>query len=143
MKDNVTFETAVRLKEAGFPQPKPDFGQVWHNPDFGLFVVGAIIEGAALIFYEDGDYIFKKEVPFFQECAFAPTATDILRELPGCILSVEDFYRDTLVVGLFYEVWKTGRLLSDHANPAESAADAWLKLNPKIKKDFIRQTDEE
>lgn len=28
--DIVSFETAKKLKEAGFPQPSPEFGQMWY-----------------------------------------------------------------------------------------------------------------
>jgi hypothetical protein len=30
MKNVVSFETAKRLKNAGFPQPNYEFGQVWY-----------------------------------------------------------------------------------------------------------------
>ena len=29
--NTVSFETAKRLKEAGFPQPDPEFGQFWYH----------------------------------------------------------------------------------------------------------------
>lgn len=133
MKDIVTFEKAVRLKEAGFPQPKPDFGQVWHNPDFGLFVVG--IKWFAdnreyRIFYPGtGKSVLKSEAMFLK-CAFAPTATDILREL-----------RDGSNIGIMgkrflcyspdfeHGIDHPGTPIND--NPAEAVAEAWLKLNEK------------
>lgn len=31
----VNFETARALKEAGFPQPKFQFGQIWYNSSGG------------------------------------------------------------------------------------------------------------
>ena len=39
----VTFETAVKLKEAGFPQPDPKIGQVWYffqKPRMGILSDG-------------------------------------------------------------------------------------------------------
>ena len=30
MRNILTCETAFKLKDAGFPQPKPDAGQVWY-----------------------------------------------------------------------------------------------------------------
>lgn len=144
MKDIVTFETAVRLRDAGFPQPTPEFGQKWYNPDYGLFVVGFIDApyAHATIFYDSVSCVFRKNIPNFSGCAFAPTATDILREL-----------RDGSNIGIMgkrflcyspdfeHGIDHPGTPIND--NPAEAVAEAWLKLNPKIKKDFIRQTDEE
>ena len=133
MKDIVTFETAVRLKEAGFPQPQPGAGQWWHNPDFGLFVVG--IKWFAdnreyRIFYPGtGKSVLKSEAMFLK-CAFAPTATDILREL-----------RDGSNIGIMgkrflcyssdfeHGIDHPGTPIND--NPAEAVAEAWLKLNEK------------
>ena len=131
MKDIVTLETAVRLKEAGFPQPQPGAGQWWHNPDFGLFVVG--IKWFAdnreyRIFYPGtGKSVLKSEAMFLK-CAFAPTATDILREL-----------RDGSNIGIMgkrflcyspdfeHGIDHPGTPIND--NPAEAVAEAWLKLN--------------
>jgi len=131
MKDIVTFETAVRLKEAGFPQPQPGAGQWWHNPDFGLFVVG--IKWFAdnreyRIFYPGTGKTVLKSEAMFLKCAFAPTATDILREL-----------RDGSNIGIMgkrflcyspdfeHGIDHPGTPIND--NPAEAAAEAWLKLN--------------
>jgi len=133
MKDIVTFETAVRLKEAGFPQPQPGAGQWWHNPDFGLFVVG--IKWFAdnreyRIFYPGTGKTVLKSEAMFLKCAFAPTATDILREL-----------RDGSNIGIMgkrflcyspdfeHGIDHPGTPIND--NPAEAAAEAWLKLNEK------------
>lgn len=125
MKDIVTFETAVRLKEAGFPQPAPEAGQFWYGKN----------REVGYIFYHERLALLSGDIVYFdapEKCVFAPTATDILREMPGCILAVENLYKETAIVGVYYEVLKTGRLLSDHGNPAEAVAEAWLKLNEKI-----------
>ncbi len=153
MKDIVSYETAVRLKEAGFPQPKPDFGQVWHNPDFGLFVVGikwfADNREYRIFYPRTGKTVLKSEAMFLK-CAFAPTATDILREMPNYyyIRKYKHQTNDIQIFSIFCEEQNADDDLSQIAkgvsqNPGEAAAEAWLKLNPKIKKDFIRQTDEE
>jgi len=122
-----SFETAVRLKESGFPQPTPEAGQFWYNPNGILFVVYLVHEIVEL--YEIG-----RRNPsighYWEDWTFAPTATDILRELGPLF----DLSYDCA------EFWcgdKKGW------NPAEAAAEAWIKLNPKIKEDFIRQTEEE
>ena len=85
---HVTFDTAKRLKEAGFPQMEPEFGQVWYDTN----------EMPCLIFEGDSmknvwtacpgrDYGQRVHVGTLKRnYTFAPTATDILRELP------ESFY---------------------------------------------------
>ena len=39
MNNIASFQTAVKLKEAGFPQPGPDFSQIWYNDDGTAFLV--------------------------------------------------------------------------------------------------------
>lgn len=85
MKDIITFETAVRLKEAGFPQPAPEVGQVWYNNDFGPFFVGKLwMADRRLrnIFYPNTGKVVNKEIRLFPDFVFAPTATDIIRMIP-------------------------------------------------------------
>lgn len=38
MKNIVSFETAKRLRSAGFPQPKPEAGQFWFDPYGDLYI---------------------------------------------------------------------------------------------------------
>lgn len=136
MKDIVIFETAVRLKEAGFPQPTPEFGQEWYNPEYGLFVVGFIDApyARATIIYNNKSCVFSKNLPNFSDCVFAPTATDILRELSSdCVLGTKK------LGGWICGSWRL--ISSDHMKffvagmhdeaPAEAPAEAWLKLNEK------------
>lgn len=118
MKDTATFETAARLKEAGFPQPTPEAGQFWYNPDFGPFLVGKLwmVDGRLRnIFYPDTGKVVNKEIRLFPDCVFAPTATDILRELGPLF----DLSYDCA------EFWCGDK---KDWNPAEAAAEAWLKL---------------
>jgi hypothetical protein len=128
MKDTVTFETAVRLKEAGFPQPTPEAGQWWYNPNGILFVVYLVHELVEL--HELG----RRNTSighYWEDWTFAPTATDILRELSSdCVLGTKKLggwicgswrlissdYMKFFVAGMHDE------------NPAEAAASAWLKL---------------
>ncbi len=122
MKDIVTFETAVRLKEAGFPQPFPQAGMFGYNDAGYLFVkthdghtsnnrYGSVLLNGG----NDNITLSKNDFKFV---VFAPTATDILRELGPLF----DLSYDCA------EFWcgdKKGW------NPAEAAAEAWLKLNDK------------
>lgn len=133
MKDITTFETAARLKEAGFSQPTPEAGQWWYNPDIGIFLTGKLSPYGRErhIYYPDTGNVFFKNQLLFPDCVFAPTATDILRELSSdCVLGTKKLggwicgswrlissdYMKFFVAGMHDE------------NPAEAAASAWLKL---------------
>lgn len=132
MKDIVSYETAVRLKEAGFPQPTPEAGQVWYH---GLLKKDAAVlianfkthdgsqPSSTLYFLNgSGSSIVTKVA---EESIYAPTATDILRELPSYSLFFSSLTRQW--VGAFDEMAIT---YNEH-NPAEAAAEAWLKINEK------------
>ncbi len=121
MKNIVSFETARALKEAGFPQPGPEWGQFWcnqHGETRSLTI--SMLEK----FQSDG----------YDLMTFAPTATDILIYLPGKML-VPEKETDSVPAknfGIFYmddrarDDWETKHW---HTNPAESCAAAWLDLN--------------
>ncbi len=135
MKDIVTFETAVRLKEAGFPRPLPQAGMFGYNDAGHLFVrthdghtsnnrYGSVLLNGG----NDNITLSKNDFKFV---VFAPTATDILRELSSdCVLGTKK------LGGWICGSWRL--ISSDHMkffvagmhdeNPAEAAASAWLKL---------------
>lgn len=113
---HVTFETAKRLEAAGFPQPERRRFEFWYTKD------GYITPLA--IDLKDG------VAPMW--CYFAPTATDILKELGAkfAILydnTLEQFrtirHTDTLS-------WQP-RVVRGWENPAECAAMAWLQIHEK------------
>lgn len=54
MKDIVTAETALELKNAGFPQPAPEFGQTWYSKNGTKFLVYAVDGKRADIISESG-----------------------------------------------------------------------------------------
>lgn len=64
MKDYVDFQTAVALRDAGFPQPKPGFGQVWYLEHNQKPVLIGSAEGFVTNFYDRvfaprlGDFLF-------------------------------------------------------------------------------------
>ena len=125
MKNVVSFETARRLKEAGFKQPRPEFGQVWFDQD-GAYVIGNvkndIISGA----WSAGDCFTDASISSMLADVFAPTATDILEQLPHnfCIRGKSVF---SLEPGDAYNIGR--QFYAD--NPAEAAALAWLAINEK------------
>lgn len=92
MSDFVSFEIAKRLKDAGFPQPKPAFGQAWYDGISGtIFLVVETFDDNPEPFngiwiIEKGGDIQHAERDMFDGFLYAPTITDILRELPGACL---------------------------------------------------------
>jgi len=130
----VSFETAVKLKEAGFPQPEPKRGQIWWYPDdYNGDVYGVIITRNTQCpecVHFDGEFgsdtLSRQE---FKDLAFAPTATDILVDLGYnfslSVLSDGNWFCDNQADES--DAWQ-------HENPAEACALAWLGKNKKTKK---------
>lgn len=116
MKDELSFQTALALKEAGFPQPDPQPGQIWYDGALkvmvrrGKDVVLTYMSGAEL--YKFSDSIFP---------VFAPSVADLLRELPNLSLS--------FAMGVFLVYG--GGVSSCRENAAELLAAAWLEKNKK------------
>lgn len=141
MKDYATYETAVRLKEAGFPQPAPEAGQVWYLPigvgRYGIFCCYGVDVSEKMPLYLFATSI-KKDIFYIRQtakwryqmdsCFFAPTAMDILKVIGG------DY-------GLFstphgFEIWRVAygfreEFIVKNKNPAEAAAQAFLNLKAK------------
>lgn len=107
----VSIETAVRLEAAGFQQPEFAFGQLWEVPNSHEWA----FVGTAQF------HLMKQH--FAKEIIFRPTATDILRELPGYPPNIE-------WTGYSYMV-NAGRIRKIDDNAAEAAAIAWLEINEK------------
>lgn len=81
MQNFVSFETAKRLKQAGFPQPEYETGQFWYGDTGKLCVIthaGEYLTGFTVLngLREIWDLEGKDS-----DAVFAPTATDILREI--------------------------------------------------------------
>lgn len=116
----VTFETAKRLAEAGFPQPEHehDKERFWYQRDGSLIFLGHTVDDHCEPI-EGGSY-------------FAPTATDILRELPGYALALLLSYRHQTGEAWFcWDIDQAETFFSHPTNPAEAAAEAWLYENDK------------
>lgn len=128
MKKVVKHKTAIELKQAGFPQPKPAFGQIWYDSDGTPCVV----------FTETGDFVTNDGTVFSplstDNLYFAPDATEILNNIP--LKSLTFFPGDGIddpwwQVEFFDEIKPTGNMLAEHANPAEACAATWLSLIKK------------
>lgn len=126
--DIVTFETAKRLKEAGFPQPIVRFGQAWYMDD--RRVVICIIRESGRIGFVDGIKIREATQAIISlfDMVFAPTAADVFRLLPA----------DTLVSrerGDLFAVLRDSRDMEDgivsvlNTSLSEALAFRWLQHN--------------
>ena len=123
----VTRQTAIRLKNAGFPQPAPAMGQIWYDA-FGVarFVRG---RGVAFTLFNCNTGVVNlllEGSTFWEEAVFAPTVADILPLLPTT-------YRIGAGGGDFV-VWEMVDEDTDYAsvfnnNADEAAALAWLDIN--------------
>lgn len=134
MNNVTTFETAQRLKAAGFPQPEIKVGQFWYNPDrelaaithiqpVGFVFIGSLREVWSITQDAESDAAFNS---YF----YAPTTTDILRELGhewdiGYTKQNSDFPNTWMVLHEYKSIHFT------HTNPAEAAALAYLSLHEK------------
>lgn len=133
MKNTVTFETAVRLKEAGFPQPVPDFGQTWLAEKETIILGGkskAFPTRRLCVSDGSSDLVFTDEW-ISENMVFAPTATDILAELPDFFYIRKGTYNGNPIFTIFEERMPDvpSMLVSkwvDH-NPHEAAALPYLE----------------
>lgn len=123
----VTFETAKRLKEAGFPQPELHDEQFWYNEQGNIVCFGHSVDNW-------GEIDYGVDV-------FAPTAIDIMLEL-----GVE--YVLWYDNGPKMTQWlcaKTGNTLREAGKPflhkiaGEAAALAWLAAKSA---DNVRRPDD-
>lgn len=121
MKNNVTPQTAFRLKAAGFPQPQPEFGQVWANESIHRFIIDSKFgEGRYNVSFP---VVTGTRVVSIDPCAYCPDATDIMREMEIISMSFSARYNKWYVGA----VW--GINLGINEYPAEAAAMAWLAQN--------------
>ena len=131
MKNVVSFETAKALRDAGFSIPEPNHGQFWYLEYTGELEV---------ITFVGGNGVHRMYIPFLKgmnSCAkdaflngsvFAPTATDIMKEL-GRHFSMSIDYIGWIVRHHDLSEHGVGRHV--HENPAEACALAWLELKKK------------
>ena len=124
--DILTFKTAIRLKEAGFPQPEFAPGQFWYDQNGLSFVIR---NNAGILTAVWFDKPMEASLNLIQlKVYFAPTTADILRVL---------LFRFSLCYGgngkfIINEVISlndmAGDVICSHENPAEAPALAWLEI---------------
>lgn len=81
MNEHVSSDTAILLIDAGFPQPLPDFGQVWHSNSGELCLIGHKDPNVRLFRLHEPERVYHVGGKICDIAIFAPTATDILKEL--------------------------------------------------------------
>lgn len=134
-----SFETAKKLKEAGYPQPEFSCWQMWYNElGIGTFI-GLKTDIKGIMYFDcynlgSGTSLtrwLKEE----DKTTFAPTVDDILMNL-GCVYLSKmkgDYW------GVFEK--ETNVMVSYHPeNPAEACAEAYLYGYPKSMKLFDNHT---
>lgn len=134
--NTVTFETAKRLKDAGFPQPKPVPGQFWYNGKDELLCIQNTSDDTAHFFgVGNNRFVFNASFAhLFDALFFAPTATDILEKtafVSGDFVEVEarvlpNGFCVDVFEGLLFGKMKPVQIFD--TNPHEAAAKAFLEL---------------
>lgn len=131
MKNVVTPETARKLKEAGFKKSRAEKGETWYAFENRPYFIFEQTDQFVMGIYLDGDFQTAALPAKFvvEKYVFAPTATDILRELGGGIyltagtecFEVYDDWRDL----------ENGRCQYMSLNPAHAVAMVWLQTRAK------------
>jgi len=136
--EHVTFKTAPLLAHLGFQQPENiECGQVWVTPegDELLTITSRFDYGKAIITWDFFAINLNKAVSGVPEDSvkkhfvFAPTATDILKELG------EDWKLSAATLPINGVYWTCINSIENYGstdkNPAECAAMAWLQIHEK------------
>lgn len=131
--NHVTFETAKALKDAGFRQPEPEVGQFWYSGSGVVNVCRYIWRSTRGFFSTPPRFVgLGYHDPLLgtlsiSESFFAPTATDILEVIGDAKWGIIK-NGDWQIVDMDDVIFNSE---SGFKNPAEAAAQLWLKLNPK------------
>ncbi len=126
----VSIETAIRLRDAGFPQPEFKFGQLWETETGRVFAFVGTSQFALL------------KVHHLKEIVFRPTVEDILSELAkaqkngkGGIVRVDVSAHNggTLDSTPWFAVYTVyGNSVPEfYDNFSEGAAIKWLEIHDK------------
>lgn len=129
MKNVTTSETAKTLAENGFPQPTPEFGQVWYLSGKPHVCIGH--EGGGIYNFRSQEGMEERTAVNYPTYFFAPTATDILEQLPGWAITKGGSMKVWSVWLPLFEPPESDEMEFHLRNPAEAGAEAWLKLNKK------------
>ena len=129
-----TEKTSSQLKDAGFPQPNPVFGQAWYlEGDLGIVTRDSV---SLVVSFQSArtDYVSRYLDLSGENAVFAPTEADILAQLPGLSVRRHGYLKE------WQARYKRGRinLTAVHSdNATEACADAWFN-----RKNYLPTVDE-
>jgi len=131
----VTFETAKRLKDAGFPNPEPYMMRLFFHQNGREWLI--LLQDNRCLCGANGrtEKVMKYKKEHIElYCYFAATATDILKELTSDDFFWSVFYDPYIEKFYTHKTNNRGNTVSltSHKNPAEAAAQAWLSIHEKI-----------
>lgn len=140
----LTHETAVRLKDAGFPQPLPEATQIWYDK-FGVGrFVGGQRGGLTDLFNLSTNATSVISSPsFWDEAAYAPTVDDLF-------LAIEELCGDkfgllpVLLRGRTHRAFRATnatKYRTEGATSEEALAEYWLHLKLKGPKGITDTAD--
>ena len=116
MQNFVSRQTAIALREAGFPHPATvEYGQRWYSCNAELFHISPPLDKTGISPYRW----------FACYPAYAPTADEILQQIPLASL----FFDIDTWVCLITEPGSPWLIIEENENPAEAVAAAWLVYN--------------
>ena len=132
MNNFVSYETALRLRDAGFPQPEPEAGQFWYDPYGTPDVVTDVDEwhvfSASLTDVTDYTNAVMHD-EFTAGWHFAPGPAEILREIPDHVCGNNKGSKGGYWCGRYDD-----QRASFHENMAEACAAQWLSIHNKNNK---------
>ena len=135
----VTFETAVRLKEAGFPQPTLSAKQIWYesrNGQHRAFFLSEVMNGECLLTYliSGASTAVHSTSPFWaKQATYCPTVDDLF-------LAIDDLCGDkfslspVLLWGRTHQAFRATNATKYRVQgetSAEALANYWLELKLK------------
>jgi hypothetical protein len=129
MTDVVSFETAQRLKEAGFPQPGKTGHTHWYDQSGFLIVISrgesGCPPGQILAMSPDDGISFLTVETEMTDWTFAPNTTDIMRHLPDMHLC---FHSNKVGWSYWWDQEGSHSTFRIDASPNEVVAEVWLTL---------------
>ena len=117
MQDFTTYETSLKLREAGFPQPPHEFGQVWWLERANGEVYPDVLP-LGFEFDQAQNPVFAPRVTDILKQIVDPSSTTVMPESPMMVFRHWDSQ---------FMIWCPAQHHYMHENPAECGAMLYLK----------------
>lgn len=132
MKNVVSLDKAKELLQAGYPQPDPEFGQVWYDPDNSLVIVMNHSEESGFTRFCGEDGRGYSDKVGYSDFVYAPTSDELLKSMPWAYASFDE-KQNLFVVGS--AELERNPDIQDNENLAEALATVWIiEESPNIQK---------